>query len=199
MEPENDQVLTPAMQQPLGRSTRRRRSNKPLITIVILAIVAAAAFFGYKQFKGSSNSESVSPTPQPTMAIVETPTPESTSEANLTPTATAAPSPTAKASPTEKPAVKAAADMNIQVLNGTGEVGIAGTARDFLKGKGYKYLETGNADNNDYVNVTVKSKPSMDKYVTTLKSDLSEKYTLASSSGTLSEDSLFDATVTLGK
>lgn len=89
--------------------------------------------------------------------------------------------------------------MNIQILNGSGEVGVAGLVRDHLKTKGYSYFETGNADNFDYQNVTVKVKSTLSTYTATLRRDLESKYTLASDSAALPADSVFDAVVIVGK
>jgi hypothetical protein len=173
----------------------KRTFSKRYIVIIIIVVLISAGSFMFIRSTGSTSTEDIYPTPFeiPT----EIPTPEITQSASpsAAPTATSSVSPT----PTRPASVNKATDMNIQILNGSGEVGVAGTVRDFLISKGYKYLETNNADNYEYQNVSVKIKSSLETYGSALKNDLAEKYTISSDSATLPNDSLFDAVVTVGK
>lgn len=180
-----------------AKPARRSFGKKQAIIVIILLLVITGGVLIMSQRHASTSSESISPTP--TEAPTEAPTPEASTSATPAVSPTKTTTPTTKPSPTKKPEVSAATDMSIQILNGSGEVGIASQVRDYLKGKGYQYFETGNADNYDYKDVTVKVKSSLDKYATTLKSDLSGKYKVASDSASLPNDAQFDAVVIVGK
>ena len=178
---------------------RPKKSNKSLIiaVIVILALTIGATIF--MKSRESSNTDQqveISPTvePLPTEVITQEPsvTPEETpaEEKNTTtPTPTSAP----------KAAATSAQTMNIQILNGSGETGVASTMKEHLSSKGYKYFETGNADNYDYTGVTIKIKSTTKQYLTTLQTDIGDKYTVSQDTATLPSDSTFDAVVIVGK
>ena len=175
-------------------SRPKKGNGKKIIGIVaIILVILGVVLLGLRNSKGSAKKEQV--TPEPT---IETPTDEPTQEPTPETSTTLG-----KTTPTPRPttgAVTSAHDMAIQVLNGSGEAGVATTGRDFLKGKGYTNLETGNADNFDYQGVTIKIKSSRQKFLDTLSTDVKGKYTLsASGSGTLAESALFDAQVIIGK
>ena len=89
--------------------------------------------------------------------------------------------------------------ITIRVENGSGQAGVAGKASDFLKGKGYNVASTGNADNYKYTDATIKVKSSTSAYLNILKKDLSEKYTISSTSSDLPKDSTADAVIIIGK
>lgn len=167
-------------------------------TYIIIAIILVALVFGtFMVLRSTGPAVEEEITPTPFEIPTEIPTPEITQEASPSSAPNATPS--ASPGPTRPATVRKATDMNIQILNGSGEVGVAGTVRDFLRNKGYQYFETGNADNFEYKNVSLKIKESLETIGETLKKDLSEKYTLASDSATLPNDSIFDAVVTIGK
>lgn len=166
----------------------KKKNSKLWIIIVLAVILAVGGFFVYSSSqKGAETQESqdlVLPTEPPTA----TPTEEASPSGTTTPTKAAS-----------SGVVNSAADLNIQVLNGSGAEGAAGGVRDFLSEKGYKNLETGNADNFDYTGVSIRIKDSQKKYLSTLQSDLEEKYTIGTGSGTLSADSTFDVSIIVGK
>lgn len=172
---------------PTSADTPKKGKNRLLVVIVIAALLALGGYFFYSrsQQKPKSEVKVISPSPEPTAEPTEEVTPS--------------PGPTKKPTPTEKAEVKTATDMSLQVLNGSGEEGVATKAKEFLESKGYTNIETGNADNFDYQAVTIRIKSSMQKFLSTLQSDLKEKYTLATDSGTLSDDALFDASIIIGK
>lgn len=89
--------------------------------------------------------------------------------------------------------------ISITVENGSGMEGAAGKASDFLKSKGYNVTGTQNADKYDYKGVVIKVKSSETVYIDILKKDLSEKYTVSSTSSDLPSDSLTDAIIIIGK
>lgn len=179
---------------------RKRPKKKGLLFVIIAALLIAGGVFGYNQMQSGSSSQDVSPTPEMTLPTEE-PTPAESVDESPTPDPEVTPEEEKKETPTptDKPAATKSSELNIQVLNGSGEAGVGATGKEFLSGKGYEYIETGNADNYDYEGVTLKSKESVADYVTTLKSDLEEKYTISTESDTLSEDSIFDVVVIIGK
>ncbi len=166
---------------------KKARGGLIAAIVVLIALVVGGILF-FNQQKTGQKTGVITPTVQPLPS--ETPTPVASTSA--TPSVTKKPSPTTGA-------VTKATDMNIQVLNGSGKEGVAGEVKTFLTGKGYKNFETGNADNFNYEGVTVKIKSSRQQFLSDLQNALKEKYTLASSSGTLSSDALFDAQVIVGK
>lgn len=178
---------------------RKKSKKKGMLFLLLALIVLGAGAYAFSRSQ-SSNAPVVNPTPEfaspteepsPTESIDESPTPEE-EEVNT-------PTPTKNATPTPKAAATKSSELNIQVLNGSGEAGVGATAKTFLSDKGYEFIETGNADNYDYESVTIKSKESVSDYISTLKSDLEEKYTISSESETLSEDSIFDVVIIVGK
>lgn len=185
-----DPISQPIITSPAP--TVRQKNNKPLIILIVVLLLAASAFAAVRiqQSRNGESDTTISPTVTPVLDEIptDTPVPETP-----TPEVTKAPTATPRAE------VKAATDMNLQILNGSGEVGVASSAQTHLEGKGYEYFETGNADNFDYQGVLIRIKPTMQKYLTKLQSDLSDKYTLATDSGTLTNDALFDAVIVVGK
>lgn len=179
--------------KPAKRSFGKKQTA---IAIVILILITTGILYAMNRH-ASSTGESLSPTP--TEIPTEMPTPEITESASPSASPSKSVTPSIKPSPTKPAEVKKATDMNIQIQNGSGEVGVAGQVRDFLKGKGYQYFETANADNFDYQDVTVKVKSSLSTYGSTLIKDLGEKYKLASDSAAIPSDSVFDAVVIVGK
>lgn len=174
---------------------RPSRGNKKIIGIVaIILVIIGLVFLGIQNARGKSSQEKITPTIEQTPT--EEPTQEPTPEEEVTPTGS-------KTTPSPRPTsanVSSARDLAIQVLNGNGKVGGAGEVRDFLKGKGYLNLATANADNFDYQGVSIKIKSSRNKFLSTLQSDLKEKYTIsASGSSTLAESADYDAQVIVGK
>ncbi len=111
---------------------------------------------------------------------------------------TPTPTPTPAAAPTPTPSVSRA-DLKIQVLNGGGVAGAGSKMKDFLTGKGYTVGDTGNADNFDYQNTVIYVKPDKEVYLSLLKDDLKDTYTVGSASATLSTDVNFDAQVIVGQ
>ncbi len=168
-----------------------KKKNSKLWIIIVLAVILAIG--GYFIFANSQKKEET----QPVEVISPTEEPIATPTEDVTPTEEAT-----TPSPSPRPTtgvVSSAHDLNIQVLNGSGTVGVAGDVKSYLAGKGYKNLETGNADNFDYTGVTVQIKSSQSKFLSDIQDDLSAKYTLASGSGTLSANSDFDVAIIVGK
>ncbi|OGK18616.1 hypothetical protein A3G67_02110 [Candidatus Roizmanbacteria bacterium RIFCSPLOWO2_12_FULL_40_12] len=162
----------------------KKKNSKIWIIVVLILVLLIGGYFIYSN---SRNNEPPKETVLPTEAPIATPTEEATPSGTITPTKAAAGE------------VKSAADLNIQVLNGSGAEGAAGGVRDFLSEQGYKNLSTGNADNFDYEKVSIRIKSAYSKFLSTLQKDLEEKYEIGTGSGTLDADNEFDAAVIVGK
>lgn len=88
-------------------------------------------------------------------------------------------------------------DFTIQVLNGSGKIGVAGVAKDFLISKGYNVANTGNADHFNYQKTTVQIKTSKKAISDLLTKDLKERYSIDIGSP-LAEDEQFDILIIIG-
>lgn len=169
----------------------KRRLNRRFIYL-LGALALLLILFGIFRVLGSNTEESA-PSPTPSVedfAPVDEATPEPTVE----------PSPTPKASSSLDSATGLdRSDLTVRVENGSGEAGVGKKAADFLTGLGYNVTATGNADNFDYTDVTVRVKASQKKYLPLLIKDLSSEYTIGSSSSDLSASSSADALVIVGK
>lgn len=176
-----------------------KRINKRFIYLVIsLLLLLVLAFAGFK-FLGSKGKSSPppTPTPTPTETITSTPTP------TVTPTPTPSPSKTPTPKPTSNPVDSSTgldrSTLTVSVQNGSGVAGAAAKASDFLKSLGYDVTSTGNADNENYQNVTIQVKNSKSSFLSLLKSDLSKNYTVGTTSANLSASSSADSLVIIGK
>lgn len=90
-------------------------------------------------------------------------------------------------------------DLTLEVLNGTGGSGLASEAKTFLEGKGYVISKIDNASAFGTTETQISIKDSKKGYIEILKSDISEKYPVASDSSGLSEESPYDAIITIGQ
>ncbi len=176
----------------------RKRSPKKFLYI-IGAVIAVFVLLNVVRFISSKISKPT-PTPVPTPTVsLETPNP--------TPSESPSPTPSASPTATSKPSVNSVdsatgldrAKLSVEVQNGSGTAGAAGKAADFLKSLGYDVVSTGNADNFDYTNVTIKVKSSEQSYLPLLNKDLSANYSVGTTSSDLSATSSADALVIIGK
>jgi len=90
------------------------------------------------------------------------------------------------------------AKFSIQVLNGSGVSGAAGSMETFLEELGYENIEIGNADNSDYQNITIQIKRDFEDFVEIISKDLSDSYTVDKDYEILDEDSKYDAVIIVG-
>ena len=141
-----------------------------IISVSIILIIAGAFFVILPMFKTGSPDK----TP--------------VSEEKSTPTSTPVPEPTP-----DKQAVK------IKVLNGSGTAGIASKLAEELEDMGYKDIETGNADNYTYEDITIQTKEDKEDYGDLVKNDLKDNYIVTIDSEALDEDDEFDVIVIIGK
>lgn len=192
---EDQAFPTPAITKP---PKNRKRFVYLLIAIVIVLII----IFAGNKFLGSKNnkeSSKITPTPTEFQIPTDTPEPSPTDEPTSTPKPTNTPTPRPSSNPIDKATGLDRSKLSVEVQNGSGEAGVAAKGSGILKDLGYNVTSTGNADNFDYSNVTVKVKSAKSDYFTLLKKDLSATYTVGSSSSDLSASSSADALVIIGK
>lgn len=115
------------------------------------------------------------------------------------PTPLASPAPEVSPLPSSSPEVQLnRKDLQIQVLNGSGVVGAAKKAQDYLEGLGYKVAAVGNASSSDYTTTQISLKDSKKDYLSILKKDLLGKYDVANTADSLEDNSKYDAVIILG-
>lgn len=158
----------------------KKKVNKRFIYLVLAVIIIISGVILYQIFGGSSKINL-------TQKLVPSQAPKETK----TPTATLTPTPTSKKLDKSK--------LSITIQNGSGEEGVAGKGSDLLKGLGYDVLGTSNADNFDYTGVTIKVKSEATDYLSLLKKDLGENYTVSSATSDLDDSFSSDALVIIGK
>jgi len=159
---------------------QKKKVNKRFIYLVLAVIVIISGVILYQIFGGSSKIDL-------TQKLVPSQAPKETK----TPTATLTPTPASKKLDKSK--------LSITIQNGSGEEGVAGKGSDLLKGLGYDVLGTSNADNFDYTGITIKVKSEATDYLSLLKKDLGENYTVSSATSDLDDSFSSDALVIIGK
>ncbi len=181
-------------------SPQSPKKSKKFFYLIIFLILLVIVVLGIKSFFGSKSEKdvpSITPTPTEYQFPTDTPAP------SLTPTAeepTATATPTKKAiNPVDSSTGLDRSTLSVEVQNGSGEAGVASKGSDVLKGFGYKVIATGNADNFDYQNTTIKVKSTKSNFLALLKKDLGFSYTVGSASADLSSSSTADALVIIGK
>ena len=195
------QVSPAAMGSPKGSGAKK------IIIPLIIVLVLLGAIFGGAKYLQSRQDAIPTPTPFPTPQPTEIPTPtieatpsaSPTTAARVTPTKKPTPTPTKVASSSASSSTTSTKGLTVRVLNGSGVAGKASTAADFLKGLGYEITGTGNADNFDYEQTTISIKSTKSSLLPTLKSDLSTKYSVGTTSAALSSSETADAVVIIGK
>jgi len=163
-----------------------------VIWVFVLLGIVVVIGVGLLFLKGRSTSQtpvSAVLTPTTTPMPIETETPPSSS-----PSGKISPTPSKTASPSAKPK-----GLTIQVLNGSGKSGVASAMKKYLEEKGYSVVGTGNAKNFEYEKTEILIKTAKTSFLDKLKTDLSEKYVLGSTSATIEESASYDAQVIIGK
>jgi hypothetical protein len=156
------------------------------IVVLGLSLAGAAFYFWPKEAGKSPETENLlSPTPETDVASVSA-TPSSS---------TATPSEKEEKEETPLDLTK----YKIKVLNGSGKVGEAARLSDFLKEKGYRVEELGNAENYDYEETVVQTKQGVEeRYREKLDKDLENRYIIITGEQ-LEESSLADLVITVGQ
>lgn len=158
---------------PTEKKSEGGKKSKVIIVICLCIIFTILGFFGgylYARNMGSVNSsESLSTDTAPVPSA--TPTPE---EVDLS-------------------------AYSIEVLNGSGVAGVAGTEQQALETDGFSVENTGNAETQDFAETVVAVTSSVpDDFIKKLKDSLSERYVLATDTESLASDSTYDVVVTVG-
>ena len=179
---------------PQASSSGPKKFILPILAVLILLGIIG----GGAKYLQSRSEQIPNPTPFPTAepTVVSTPTPE----VSATPTSKPKTTPTKKPTPTKEASPSATSKgLIVRVLNGSGIAGRAAGLADYLKGLGYEIGGTGNADKDDYEKSTITIKKDKESLLATLKSDLSTKYEVGTTSATLASSSDYDAEVIIGK
>lgn len=192
---EDSSFQSPASQFNYSSAPNPRKSKK-FVYLILFLILLAIAFLGFKKFSGSKIQKT---TPAITPIPTEYQFPTDTPKPSIGPT-TGAVNPTTKAvNPVDQATGLDRSTLSVEVQNGSGEVGAASKGSDVLKSFGYKVIATGNADNFNYPNATVKVKSTKINFLSLLKKDLGFSYTVGSASADLASSSTADALVIIGK
>lgn len=194
------------MEEPVfGDSTQTFRTTPKkgrgrLTLAIIIVIFLAIVIFGATKFLGSKGQKKeIVPSPTPTQSQFPTDTPTPEVSGSPTPEITSSPTPKPTVNPVDKATGLDRSNLSVEVQNGSGTVGVASKVSDFLKSFGYHIVAIGNAENYNWENVTIEVKSESSKYLPLLKKDLSESYTVGSTSENLSASSSADALVIVGK
>jgi hypothetical protein len=185
---ESQDVFSPAPK-------KRNQKRFALFLVAILIIIIFSVFITLANTKGSKRA-TVTTT---TTTTEEETTTTTTEEISPNPEESTTPTPKPTNNPVDKKTGLNRSKLSIEVQNGSGEVGVAGKAAAILKNLGYNVVSTGNADNYDYQNVTIKVSSSQSNFLPLLKSDLGESYTIGDTSSDLSASVSADALVIVGK
>lgn len=147
---------------------KRQNLGRIIVFVIIGLLVVGGAVFAFNRFRGASPTVSPSPSPFVTPEISPSPEPELKRE-----------------------------DLTLQVLNGSGTPGAAGTAREYLEGLGYNVAAVGNAETFDFQETLIRIKDRRRDYLELLRPDLEEEYEVGDAE-TLDEDSEYDAVIVIG-
>lgn len=155
--------------QSLNKSGSGRK--KFIVTLILIAILAAVGWFAVSLFSGSSGETKPTQT-----TVTESPTP--------TPT------------PEPSPAINKS-EWSFEILNGSGEAGLAKKIGDRIKALGYEVVKVGNADKSDYATTQIFVKNVLKDKVNLIVADLKDAVKIASYAGEL-KDSTASARIILG-
>lgn len=172
-QPEPTPTPTPTAPDMFGPvATEQKTGNSKLFWIIIVVFVLLGVMAGGIGIYLQNRSKS-SPLASPTPAVSPLPSPSPEAQLNRK-------------------------DLQIQILNGSGVVGAAKKAQDYLEGLGYKVTAVGNANSSDYTTTQISLKDSKKDFLSMLKKDLSGKYDVAETADSLENNSKYDAVVILG-
>jgi hypothetical protein len=162
----------------LEEEEQQEKTNYLWIIIPVALLIGALVGGLITYFSGISKIGTVEPTP----------TAEATVEPTVTSEPTASPSSTLKRD-----------TVKLQILNGSGVSGLAGKAKTYLEGLGYKDVQTGNASKSDLTETIVSAKKDAKKeLLDAVIADLSKNYKVADETEVLQATSKYDFVITLG-
>jgi len=181
---------TPLEATPSFSALGKRKINKRFIYLIIAIVILLLLFLG-SRFLGQNKNQNINvPTQVPTL--------ESSPSGSPTPSPTTTPIPTPTINPVDKSTGLNRSKLSVTVQNGSGQAGVAGKAADILKNLGYNVVSSSNANNYDYINVSIQVKTTSSDFLSLLKKDLAS-YTIGSNSADLSTGFSSDALVIIGK
>lgn len=188
-----------------GKGPSNKRGKKIAFLVIILVILAAVAFGAMQLLGNTTPTEEASPTPTIEEFVLPTDTPTPEQEEGISPTPEededTTPTPTKTSGSTSSsvdPVTKLdRADLTIVVQNGSGEAGVANVMKTKLEDLGYVVSGTGNADNFDYAQTQVRVKAASKDFLSLLKKDLGDDYTVGSATSDYTGSG--DAVVIVGK
>ena len=202
-----DEKLFPDTSSYYKKTNRRPRGI--LLIVLLLILLLTGLFVGIRYFGGEAGSRiqgmlPVTPTPSsepstpaPTVSEESTPTPDEKKE-DPTPTGGKNSKTTVTPQPTAGGGIMRSS-LSVSVQNGSGVSGAAGKMATALRELGYTVASTGNADTFDYEDVTIRVKPTKKNFLTQLKSDLSEDFTVTEATADLPGSETSDAVVIVGE
>lgn len=176
---------------PIKRRISKRAALFGIFFIIILLLLGSVAYFVTRGNSGNQVTESIT--------LPEDTSPEVTEEeSSLTPEESPTPTQEKEKEPTAAP-TSATSKGAVAVQNGSGESGVAAAAAAIIRDGGFSITSTGNADNFNYIDVTIQVKNSKKSILSDLKDALSKDYTIGKKSTDLPESSSYDALVIIGK
>ncbi len=176
----------------------KKKINKRFVYLIAAFVIIILVFFGSKLL-GQNKTQDINDAPAATIPTdFPTSMPEPTSIESPTPSPSNTPTPKPTVNPVDKSTGLNRSKLSVTVQNGSGQAGVAGKAADILKALGYNVSSTGNADNYDFVNVSIQVKAAESEFLALLKKDLAS-YTIGSNSADLSTSFSSDALVIIGK
>lgn len=120
-------------------------------------------------------------------------------DTDATPSPVTSIQPVVEAVPSASPSITIKRDdIKLQVLNGSGVSGLAGKAKTYLEGLGYKNVVVGNASMSNLTETTISVKESKKDLLEQITTDLSKNYKVSKETETLVASSKYDFIITLG-
>jgi len=172
-----DDQQTPVAGTPIYQESSEK--NAKWLWLLILLIIIGALVFAYVKgigpFASLKSNQEATTSPTPFSLSSPSPSAEATSEANLD-----------KSEP------------RIRVFNGSGTAGVASAVKNLLEGKGWEVASVGNADEFDFEQTVLKFKSSFKKFEKELTADLSNDYSVITSSESLEATDSADIEITVG-
>lgn len=139
---------------PQAPQIKSKNGINPLMVIVPGIFLLGALLGGIFFYQKSVSQESGEPTPTPNYNNIVTPVPTASPETKLD-----------------------LAKYPINVMNGSGTPGQAGTVKELLETAGFEVEKTGNAPSYDYIKTVIKAKSDVpEEYITKLTEVLSKNY-----------------------
>lgn len=169
---------------PRAREMNAGRRPKALIILIAFLLVLAVLIYLGTRFLGTGTDDEIEEEPTPAIEATSTPVP----------TDTEGPTPTE----TEEEEELSRDDLRIQILNGSGTPGAAGSMSAYLKNLGWSDITTGNADSFDFEDVSISVTSDLAGYLELLETDLSDSYTIGDTDTDLTSSS-YDAVITIGQ